>query len=197
MTLPGLLWYNCLMKLFKFVVALLTLLSVASVFLPSAKAAGSASPIVVLDTVKGTIVIKLFPKDAPISSANFVKLVNKKFYDGLTFHRITQLDPGNPSKIVQGGDPNGDGSGGPGYTIKGEFTGNGVNNPLKHNAGAVAMARTGDPNSAGSQFYICVNPVHFLDGNYAVFGYVIKGLDVADKLVQGDKITKAYVESGD
>ena len=151
-------------------------------------------------TTKGTILIKLFPKDAPISCANFEKLVKKGFYDGLGFHRITDLGDPGASKIVQGGDPNGDGSGGPGYTIKGEFTANGVNNPLTHNAGAVAMARTNEPDSAGSQFYICVNPVHFLDGNYAVFGQVIKGLDVADKLVQydkttgqGDKMTKVTV----
>ena len=151
--------------------------------------ASSAAPIVTMVTTKGTILIKLFPQDAPLSCANFEKLIKKGFYNGLNFHRITDLgDPGQ-SKIVQGGDPNGDGSGGPGYTIKGEFKSNGVNNPLIHNAGAVAMARTGEPDSAGSQFYICVNPVHFLDNNYAVFGQVIKGLDVADKLVQGDKMT--------
>ena len=160
----------------------------------AATPAATPAPIVTMVTTKGTIVIKLFPQDAPISCDNFEKLVRKGFYNGLTFHRITDLgDPGQ-SKIVQGGDPNGDGSGGPGYTIKGEFTSNGVNNPLTHNAGAVAMARTSEPDSAGSQFYICVNPVHFLDGNYAVFGQVIKGLDVADKLVQSqDKMTKVTV----
>ena len=163
---------------------------------PAADAASTASakpspsaPIVKMVTTKGTILIKLFPKDAPISCANFEKLVNQGFYNGLGFHRITDLNPGSPSRIVQGGDPKGDGSGGPGYTIKGEFTSNGVNNPLTHVAGAVAMARTGEPDSAGSQFYICVNPVHFLDGNYAVFGQVIQGLDVAAKLVQYDKAT--------
>jgi len=156
---------------------------------PSSAAPASANPIVKMVTVKGVILIKLFPSDAPITCANFIKLVDKGFYNGLTFHRITDLgDPGN-SKIVQGGDPAGNGTGGPGWTIKGEFTSNGVNNPLVHSAGAVAMARAGDPNSAGSQFYICVNPVHFLDGNYAVFGQVIKGLDVAGKLQVGDKMT--------
>jgi peptidyl-prolyl cis-trans isomerase B (cyclophilin B) len=193
------------MKLFKSLVCVLTLLSAlsfvcstghASVVMAPSHATGAKAPIVILDTVKGTIVIRLYPEDAPISTANFIKLVNKGFYNGLTFHRITQLDPNSPSKIVQGGDPNGDGSGGPGYSIKGEFASNGVNNPLTHNAGAVAMARSSDPDSAGSQFYICVNPVHFLDGNYAVFGYVIKGLGVADNLVQGDKITKAYLSTG-
>ena len=149
-----------------------------------------SAPIVRMVTSKGTILIKLYPKDAPLSVANFEKLVKKGFYNGLTFHRITDLGDPGASKIVQGGDPAGDGSGGPGYTIKGEFSENGVKNPLTHGAGAFAMARSGEPDSAGSQFYICVNPVHFLDGKYAVFGQVVQGLDVADKLVKGDKMTK-------
>ncbi len=156
---------------------------------PPMKAGASAS-VVRMATTRGVILIKLYPKDAPISCANFEKLVKKGFYNGLTFHRITDLGAPGSSKIVQGGDPQGNGQGGPGYTIKGEFPQNGVNNPLTHVAGAVAMARTGAPDSAGSQFYICVNPVHFLDGGYAVFGQVIKGLDVAGKLQQGDKMTK-------
>jgi len=142
----------------------------------------------------GKILIKLFPQQAPISTANFIKLTNKKFYDGLTFHRIADLDPSTSSRIVQGGDPQGNGQGGPGWTIKGEFTSNGVNNPLVHNAGAFAMARSSDNNSAGSQFYICVNPVHFLDGKYAVFGQVISGLDVAAKIQQGDVMTSVTVK---
>ena len=150
----------------------------------------AAAPIVRMVTTRGVILIKLYPKDAPLSCANFEKLVKKGFYNGLTFHRITDLGAPGQSKIVQGGDPAGNGSGGPGYTIKGEFEQNGVNNPLTHVAGAVAMARSGSPDSAGSQFYICVNPVHFLDGKYAVFGQVIKGLDVAGKLQVGDKMTK-------
>lgn len=156
----------------------------------SADAAPASAPVVRMVTTRGVILIKLYPKDAPITCANFEKLVRKGFYNGLTFHRIADLNPGVPSKIVQGGDPAGNGSGGPGYTIKGEFKSNGVPNPLTHIAGAVAMARTGEPDSAGSQFYICVNPVHFLDGNYAVFGQVIKGLDVAGRLKMGDKMTK-------
>jgi len=152
------------------------------------------APIVTMVTDRGTILIKLFPKEAPISTANFIKLINKGFYNGLTFHRIASLEDGQPSKIVQGGDPAGNGSGGPGYNIKGEFTSNGVNNPLVHNAGAVAMARSQGNDTAGSQFYICVDPVHFLDGNYAVFGQVIKGLDVADKLQIGDHMTKVTVK---
>ncbi len=149
-----------------------------------------SAPVVRMMTSRGLILIKLYPKAAPISVANFEKLVKKGFYNGLTFHRITDLGDPGASKIVQGGDPNGDGSGGPGYNIKGEFSTNGVNNPLTHIAGAVAMARSGSPDSAGSQFYICVNPVHFLDTKYAVFGQVIKGLDVAGKLKVGDKMTK-------
>ena len=149
-----------------------------------------AAPVVRMVTTKGTILIKLYPKDAPLTVANFEKLVKKGFYNGLTFHRITDLGTPGASKIVQGGDPQGNGQGGPGYMIKGEFKENGSSNPLTHVAGAVAMARAGDPNSAGSQFYICVNPVHFLDNKYAVFGQVIKGLDVAGQLQIGDKMTK-------
>lgn len=149
-----------------------------------------AAPVVRMVTTRGTILIKLYPKDAPVTVANFEKLVRKGFYNGLTFHRITDLGDPGASKIVQGGDPQGNGQGGPGYMIKGEFQENGVNNPLTHIAGAVAMARAGDPNSAGSQFYICVNPVHFLDNKYAVFGQVIKGLDAAGRLQVGDKMTK-------
>ena len=182
----------------------LTALPVAGMTAPALAAppAVSAAPIVRMVTTRGVILIKLYPKDAPITCANFEKLVKKGFYNGLTFHRITDLGAPGQSKIVQGGDPAGNGSGGPGYTIKGEFKQNGVNNPLTHIAGAFAMARTGAPpdaplaeqthafNSAGSQFYICVNAVHFLDGGYAVFGQVIKGLDVAGKLQVGDKMTK-------
>lgn len=164
-------------------------LAVVGAAAPAPSQAASKAPVVKMVTTRGTILIKLFPQDAPISCANFIKLVNKGFYNGLTFHRITDLQPGTPSKIVQGGDPQGNGQGGPGWTIKGEFSSNHVNNPLTHVAGAVAMARASGNDTAGSQFYICVNPVHFLDGNYAVFGQVIKGLDVADKLQQGDKMT--------
>jgi len=164
----------------------LSMFGVGSVSQAAPKQPESA-PIVTMVTDRGTILIKLFPKEAPISTANFIKLIDKGFYNGLTFHRITSLDPGSPSKIVQGG------QGGPCDSIKGEFPSNGVNNPLTHNAGAVAMARTPDKDSANSQFYICVNPVHFLDGDYAVFGQVIKGLDVADKLQIGDHMTKVTV----
>jgi peptidyl-prolyl cis-trans isomerase B (cyclophilin B) len=145
------------------------------------------APIVKMVTDKGTILIKLFPIDAPITVANFEKLVNKGFYNGLTFHRVES----NPDfRLIQGGDPRQSGRPGLTYQIKGEFSSNGVTNPLVHNAGAVAMARTSDPNSADCQFYICINPVHQLDGNYAVFGQVVKGLEAANKIVVGDKMTK-------
>lgn len=154
----------------------------------SAYAAPSVkSPVVKMVTTKGTILIKLFPREAPISSANFEKLVRKGFYNGLTFHRIADLEGPGLGHIVQGGQ----GRGGAGVaTIKGEFPSNGVQNPLKHVAGAVAMARTNEPNSADSQFYFVVTPAPHLDGDYAVFGQVIKGMDVTKKLVQGDKMLK-------
>jgi cyclophilin family peptidyl-prolyl cis-trans isomerase len=124
----------------------------------------------------GDIVIEFYPEDAPKTVDNFVKLAKKGFYDGLTFHRREERF------VIQGGDPKGNGTGGPGYTIPAEF------NKQKHVRGAVAMARTQDPNSAGSQFYICLAPANFLDGQYTVFGIVTKGMDVADKVKVGDKM---------
>ena len=137
--------------------------------------AAPKAPVVRMVTTKGTILIKLYPKEAPITVANFEKLVKKGFYNGLTFHRITDLGTPGASKIVQGGDPQGNGQGGPGYMIKGEFKENGVNNPLTHVAGAVAMARANDPNSAGSQFYICVNPFIFWTENTPSSARLSKG----------------------
>jgi peptidyl-prolyl cis-trans isomerase B (cyclophilin B) len=171
------------------------LFSLAALALPglAAPKKPAPAPVVRMETTKGVILIKLFPQDAPISVANFEKLVNKGFYNGLKFHRVTDLEGPDGSglgHIVQGGDPAGNGSGGPGYTIKGEFPQNGVANPLKHVTGAVAMARTNAPDSAGSQFYLVTSPAPHLDGGYAVFGMIIKGLDVAKKLVVGDKMTK-------
>jgi peptidyl-prolyl cis-trans isomerase B (cyclophilin B) len=153
-----------------------------------------SAPIVTMVTDKGTILIKLFPEDAPITVANFEKLVKKGFYNGLTFWRVDNLEADGQGHIIQGGDPQGNGQGGPGYMIKGEFPENGVQNPLKHVAGAVAMARTNQPDSAGSQFYIVVTPTPSLDGKYAVFGQVIKGLDVANKIQVGDKMTKVTLK---
>ena len=124
----------------------------------------------------GEIKIELDYKNAPISSANFVSLVNKGFYDGLTFHRIIK------GFMIQGGCPLGNGIGGPGYSIKGEFRSNGVNNQLSHKRGVISMARAMNPNSAGSQFFICDKDDLFLDGQYAAFGHVIEGMDVVDKI---------------
>jgi cyclophilin family peptidyl-prolyl cis-trans isomerase len=138
----------------------------------------------------GEVVIKFYPKDAPKSVENFIKLAKKGFYNGLSFHRVI------PGFVAQGGDPNGDGSGGPGYTIPGEFTENGVNNPQKHVDGAVAMARTNDPNSAGSQFYICLGPQPALDGKYAVFGQVVSGMEYVQQIQVGDKMEKVTIVGG-
>lgn len=124
----------------------------------------------------GEIEVELYPQFAPITVDNFVKLVNKGFYNGLTFHRIIS------GFMIQGGCPNGIGNGGPGYQIKGEFSANGVNNPIKHERGVISMARAMDPNSAGSQFFIMHRDAPHLDGQYAAFGKVIKGIEVVDKI---------------
>ena len=124
----------------------------------------------------GTIEVELYKDVAPISVDNFVKLANKGFYNGLTFHRIIR------GFMIQGGCPKGNGTGGPGYTIKGEFAANGVNNPIKHERGVISMARATDPNSAGSQFFIMHQAAPHLDGQYAAFGKVTKGIEVVDAI---------------
>jgi peptidyl-prolyl cis-trans isomerase B (cyclophilin B) len=124
----------------------------------------------------GDIQIQLDYKAAPNTCANFVELVNKGFYNGLTFHRVIK------GFMIQGGDPHGRGDGGPGYSIKGEFKKNGVANTLSHKRGVISMARANDPDSAGSQFFICDKDDLFLDGSYAAFGTVVQGLDVVDKI---------------
>ena len=129
----------------------------------------------------GEIAIEFFPEDAPKTVENFVTLAKKGFYDGLVFHRV------EPNFVVQGGDPKGTGMGGPGYTIKAEF------NKQKHVRGALAMARSQSPDSAGSQFYITLAPAHFLDGQYTVFGTVTSGMDVVDKIRKGDKMTSVKI----
>jgi peptidyl-prolyl cis-trans isomerase B (cyclophilin B) len=121
---------------------------------------------------------ELYPEIAPETVANFEKLVNDGFYDGLTFHRVI------PGFMIQGGCPKGNGTGGPGWTIKGEFTSNGFQNDLKHTTGVMSMARTPFPDSAGSQFFIMVHDAPFLDGEYAAFGKIIEGQEVADAIVQ-------------
>lgn len=124
----------------------------------------------------GTIEAELYPHIAPNTVNNFISLINKGFYDGLTIHRIEK------GFVLQGGDPTGNGSGGPGYSIEGEFTSNGFLNELKHTEGVLSMARTNQPNSAGSQFFIMLADAPHLDGNYAAFGKVISGMDIAHKI---------------
>jgi peptidyl-prolyl cis-trans isomerase B (cyclophilin B) len=129
----------------------------------------------------GVIKIEFFPEDAPKTVENFVTLAKKGFYDGLAFHRV------EPGFVVQGGDPKGDGTGGPGYKIKAEF------NKQQHVRGVVAMARSQDPDSAGSQFYITLAPAHFLDGKYTVFGKVTSGMNIVDNIKKGDKIKSVKI----
>lgn len=122
------------------------------------------------------IVLQLDPQLAPLTTANFIKLANQGFYNGLVFHRVI------PGFMIQGGCPQGTGTGGPGYQIKGEFSANGVNNPIKHERGVISMARSGHPDSAGSQFFIMHQKANHLDGQYAAFGQVIEGIETVDKI---------------
>ncbi|WP_353939258.1 peptidylprolyl isomerase [uncultured Anaerotruncus sp.] len=122
------------------------------------------------------IKIELYPDVAPATVENFVNLVKDGFYDGLIFHRVI------PGFMIQGGCPQGTGMGGPGHTIKGEFAANGVKNDLRHTRGVLSMARSGNPNSAGSQFFIMHADAPHLDGQYAAFGKVIEGMDVVDEI---------------
>ncbi|MDD5939366.1 MAG: peptidylprolyl isomerase [Lachnospiraceae bacterium] len=121
---------------------------------------------------------ELYPDIAPITVENFKKLADAHFYDGLTFHRIIK------GFMIQGGDPDGNGTGGPGYSIKGEFAANGVKNDLKHTRGVLSMARAQDPDSAGSQFFIMHADAPYLDGQYAAFGKITEGLDVLDRIAE-------------
>ena len=135
------------------------------------------NPIVTITMQNGdTIKLELYPDIAPISVNNFISLINKKFYDGLIFHRVIR------GFMIQGGCPDGTGMGGPGYSIKGEFSRNGVTNDLKHTAGVLSMARSMHPDSAGSQFFIMHKTSPHLDGSYAAFGKVTEGLDVVDRI---------------
>ena len=133
----------------------------------------------------GTITIELYPDMAPNTVANFVNLIEEGFYDGLTFHRSV------PGFVLQGGDPDGDGTGGPGYTIKGEFSSNGyTKNTLSHTRGVISMARSRDNDSAGSQFFIVLDDsaTYSLDGLYAGFGRVTEGMDIIDEIVANEEI---------
>ena len=136
-----------------------------------------SNPIVTFEMENGGVIkAELYPEVAPNSVNNFISLVNKGFYDGLIFHRCI------PGFMIQGGCPQGTGMGGPGYSIKGEFTGNGFHNDLAHDRGVLSMARAMDPDSAGSQFFIMVEKAPHLDGQYAAFGKVTSGMDVVDAI---------------
>ena len=138
------------------------------------------NPIVTIKMKKGGVIkAELYPEKAPNTVNNFIYLIKKGFYDDLTFHRVIK------GFMIQGGDPNGNGTGGPRYTIKGEFTANGFNNDLKHTRGVLSMARSRNPNSAGSQFFIMHADSPHLDGQYAAFGKVIEGMDVVDEIASG------------
>ena len=136
------------------------------------------NPIVTIEMEDGGVMkAELYPDVAPNTVNNFISLVQKGYYDGLIFHRVI------PGFMIQGGCPQGTGMGGPGYAIKGEFSGNGFPNDLEHDRGVLSMARTMAPNSAGSQFFIMVEKAPHLDGQYAAFGKVTEGMDVADGIV--------------
>jgi peptidyl-prolyl cis-trans isomerase B (cyclophilin B) len=138
----------------------------------------SKNPIVTIEMENGNIMkAELYPDVAPNTVNNFISLINKGFYDGVIFHRVI------PGFMIQGGDPDGSGMGGPDYSIKGEFSANGFKNDLKHDKGVLSMARTMAPNSAGSQFFIMVAKAPHLDGQYAAFGKVIEGIEEADRIV--------------
>lgn len=146
----------------------------------------SESNTVKIELETGTVTLELYPDVAPVTVESFKKLVTKGFYDGLTFHRVI------PGFMAQGGDPDGTGMGGPGFKLKAEF------NHKKHVRGTLAMARTADPDSAGSQFYICYGPQPHLDNQYTIFGQVTDGMELIDDVKQGDVMKKVtLVESGE
>lgn len=138
----------------------------------------------VMETDRGTMTIELYPGEAPGTVANFEKLANSGFYDGLTFHRVI------PNFVVQGGCPRGDGTGGPGWTIKCETDGN----PNQHQRGSLSMAHAGR-DTGGSQFFICHSPQPHLDGKHTVFGRVTQGLEIVDSIRRGDHMTKVRVQT--
>lgn len=138
-----------------------------------------SNPMVTITMEDGSVMkAELYPDVAPNTVNNFISLVKKGFYDGLTFHRVI------PGFMIQGGDPMGNGMGGPGYSIRGEFTQNGFRNDLQHKRGVLSMARAMNPDSAGSQFFIMHVDYPYLDGQYATFGKVIEGLEVIDKIAE-------------
>jgi peptidyl-prolyl cis-trans isomerase B (cyclophilin B) len=137
------------------------------------------NPIVTIEMQSGDVMkLELYPEIAPITVNNFISLINKGFYNGLIFHRVIR------GFMIQGGDPDGNGTGGPGYSIKGEFTYNNYENKLKHDAGVISMARSQRPDSAGSQFFIMHKDSQHLDGSYAAFGKITEGMDVVNKIAE-------------
>ena len=143
----------------------------------------SQTAVITLDK-GGQITIEFYPEDAPKTVENFVTLAKKGFYDGLSFHRVV------PGFVAQGGDPKGDGTGGPGYTVKAEF------NKRRHVRGTLAMARSQHPDSAGCQFYITYGPQPHLDGSYTVFGQVVSGMEHVDAIQQGDRMRTVKIAEG-
>ena len=137
------------------------------------------NPVVTIEMENGSLIkIELYPEIAPNTVRNFISLINQGFYNGVIFHRVI------PGFMIQGGCPNGTGTGGPGYSIKGEFSSNGFDNKMKHERGVISMARTGMPNSAGSQFFLMVEKSPHLDREYAAFGSVTVGMEIADEIVK-------------
>lgn len=158
------------------------------------------NPIVTIETNHGKIEVELYPEIAPNTVNNFISLVKKGFYDGTIFHRVI------PGFMIQGGDPDGTGMGGPGYSIRGEFSHNGFENNLRHTRGVLSMARSMFPNSAGSQFFLMAEDAPHLDGEYASFGKVISGIEECDRIVsvprnrmdrplEDEKMVKVTVET--
>lgn len=158
------------------------------------------NPIVTIETNHGKIEVELYPEIAPNTVNNFISLVKKGFYDGTIFHRVI------PGFMIQGGDPDGTGMGGPGYSIRGEFSHNGFENNLRHTRGVLSMTRSMFPNSAGSQFFLMVEDAPHLDGEYASFGKVISGIEECDRIVsvprnrmdrplEDEKMVKVTVET--
>ena len=142
------------------------------------------NPVVTITMENGDVITaELYPDVAPVSVNNFISLIKKGFYDGLIFHRVIR------GFMIQGGDPNGDGTGGSKENIKGEFSNNGVDNDISHTRGTISMARASDPDSASSQFFIVQADSTFLDGDYAGFGHVTEGMDIVDKICEDAKPT--------
>lgn len=168
------------MKIFKKALTIFSLASLGFIIVGCELCGGNLkNPVATIEMENGDkIIIELYPKIAPNTVNNFISLANSGFYNGVIFHRVI------PGFMIQGGDPQGTGMGGPNYSIKGEFSENGFKNELVHKKGVISMARTMAPNSAGSQFFIMVNDAPHLDGKYAAFGKVISGIEIADKIVQ-------------